>query len=72
MKVLKGLPAVLFLLFFLIGCSTVTGEVSGDKVGNLIQKLESEDPETRAQAAELLGQRKDKRVVPALIKALQD
>ena len=75
---LNALVAVLGLALFVATpnaeeqMSSGRGRALGDNVGRLIQQLEDENPHTRMQAADALGQIKDVRAIEPLIAALKD
>ena len=75
---LNALVAVLGLALFVATpnaeeqMSSGRGRALGDNVGRLIQQLEDENPHTRMQAADALGQIKDVRAIKPLIAVLKD
>jgi HEAT repeat protein len=75
---LNALIAVLGLTLFVATpnaeeqMSSGRGRALGDSVGRLMQQLKDENPHTRMQAANALGQIKDVRAVKPLIAALKD
>ena len=75
---LNALVAVLGLALFVATpnaeeqMSSGRGRALGDNVGRLIQQLEDENPHTRMQAADALGQIKDVRAIEPLIAVLKD
>ena len=67
-----GLSEIILLFFFGILIVAASHTNVGNKIDNLIQKLQNKHPHARAEAARELGNIKDARAVPPLINALND